>query len=68
MTRRDAVTGTTARSWIIDRPCPRTGWDDLPDSETCRIAGLDHYGRATGELFCYAHLAVVGTVGQDAPA
>ena len=42
--------------------CPRTGWDGTVDDEPCRIAPLDHYGRPTGELFCYTHLEVVGMV------
>jgi len=46
----------------MDQPCTRTGWDGTPDSEPCRIAELDHYGQPTGDLFCYTHLSVVGTV------
>jgi hypothetical protein len=55
-----AGTGTSARTYTVD--CPRLGWDDLPDDRTCLIAPLDHYGQPTGELFCYSHFAVVGTV------
>lgn len=53
---------TEAQTFTIDQPCPRLDPDGLPDDETCRIAELDHYGQPTGELFCYTHCRVVGTV------
>jgi hypothetical protein len=55
------ITGQSARTYLID-PCPRLDWNDRPDSEPCRIAELDHYDRPTGELFCYTHSAMVGTL------
>lgn len=58
-----AVIGTSqATTWEIDDPCRRLGWDDGADDQPCRIAELDHYGQPTGELFCYTHMQVVGTV------
>ncbi len=56
------VTGTSARTYSMDTPCPRLGWDDKPDDRACLIAPLEHYGQPTGELFCYSHFSVVGTV------
>lgn len=59
---------TTSRTYLIDRPCPRLDpVDDQPDDEACRIAELDHYGQPTGELMCYAHIAIVGGIFEYPP-
>jgi hypothetical protein len=60
-----SITGTTAaRTYHLDKSCPRLGWDDKPDSAACLIAELEHCGQPTGELFCYTHLWVVGVVTE----